>query len=148
MKRLNPETGEPFRYGDVRLDGKVFRQYQKTTDKSGFFHERWVHPDTNRRYVQAANLRRSYGISIEDRDRLLAAQGHRCWICERPESVTGTLCVDHCHDSLEVRGLLCVSCNVSLGHLQKAGDPEQLGRRMVEYLNQRPAQMHLMCGES
>ena len=27
VKRLNPETGQPFRSGDVREDGFIFRRY-------------------------------------------------------------------------------------------------------------------------
>ena len=47
MKRLNPKTGQPFRRGEIREDGKVFYGYnskQKTT--SEFFYEKWATPDS------------------------------------------------------------------------------------------------------
>lgn len=43
MKRLNPITNLPFKQGDIREDGKVFRQYDtKYISKNGYFYETWV----------------------------------------------------------------------------------------------------------
>lgn len=41
MKRLNPDTGKPFVYGEVREDGKVFKCYYSKKLKNGFFAEDW-----------------------------------------------------------------------------------------------------------
>jgi Recombination endonuclease VII len=42
-----------------------------------------------------------------------------CWICRQPESVPGrSLAVDHDHETKQVRGLLCTSCNRALGPRQ------------------------------
>jgi 5-methylcytosine-specific restriction endonuclease McrA len=47
MKRTNPKTGLPFKKGDVREDGYVFRQYDKARlKKDNTFVEIWKHPDT------------------------------------------------------------------------------------------------------
>ena len=46
MKRLNPATNLPFKKGDVREDGYVFKTYyKKQLKKSGQFSELWAHPD-------------------------------------------------------------------------------------------------------
>ena len=45
MKRLNPATGKPFKRGDVREDGYVFREYSKKTKKGKFFCEVWSDPE-------------------------------------------------------------------------------------------------------
>ncbi len=45
MKRLNPQTGKPFKRGDVREDGYVFRQYDLTYIlENGYFAESWTRP--------------------------------------------------------------------------------------------------------
>jgi hypothetical protein len=45
MKRLNPITQQPFKFGDIREDGRIFTGYQaeKGPSKStGYFYESWV----------------------------------------------------------------------------------------------------------
>jgi hypothetical protein len=64
---------------------------------------------------QGAHLERRYGISRADYDALLARQGGVCAICAKPPEKT--LCVDHCHATGKVRGLLCRQCNFGLGCL-------------------------------
>lgn len=45
MKRLNTETNKPFKRGDMRADGYVFRQYDlKNISDDGFFYEIWTRP--------------------------------------------------------------------------------------------------------
>jgi hypothetical protein len=49
MKRLNPITNQPFKFGDIREDGKKFTGYQaeKGPSKStGYFYESWVKPES------------------------------------------------------------------------------------------------------
>ena len=62
---------------------------------------------------QGKYLKSRYGLSREDYDALLARQGGVCAICAKPSEKT--LCVDHCHATGKVRGLLCRQCNVGLG---------------------------------
>ncbi|MET9337875.1 endonuclease domain-containing protein [Nonomuraea sp. NPDC003804] len=60
------------------------------------------------------HLKRRYGITEDDYERMLARQGGLCAICQ---VVPGTH-VDHCHASGLVRGVLCFNCNNALGHFQ------------------------------
>jgi hypothetical protein len=65
---------------------------------------------------------RLYGLSPEQYAELLAQQMGICAICGQPETreYRGhpmVLAVDHCHDTDEVRGLLCGKCNVAIGML-------------------------------
>lgn len=49
MKRLNPATGKPFRNGDVREDGYIFRRYNLSKKRpNGEFFEQWYTPDSYR----------------------------------------------------------------------------------------------------
>lgn len=62
---------------------------------------------------------KQYRISREEYLSILEKQAFVCAICGRSnESRNGRkirLVVDHCHDTLKVRGLLCGRCNIALG---------------------------------
>ena len=64
--------------------------------------------------VRGRQLKKKYGISLEEYEILLARQHGVCAICEQKSSQT--LCVDHCHVTGRVRGLLCRTCNMGLGY--------------------------------
>lgn len=68
--------------------------------------------DSNRRNI----LKREYGITPEDYDRMFKRQGGVCAICGTPPKKGGRrLNVDHDHKTKKVRGLLCFLCNRGLG---------------------------------
>lgn len=46
---------------------------------------------------------------------LFSKAGNACEVCKSKKD----LCVDHCHSSGSVRGILCKSCNTSLGMLRE-----------------------------
>jgi Recombination endonuclease VII len=60
---------------------------------------------------------RRYGISAAEYDALLEKQGGACAICRKRSK--RRLCVDHCHLTGTVRGLLCAACNLALGTLKE-----------------------------
>jgi hypothetical protein len=54
-----------------------------------------------------------YKISKPDWDSLIQKQGGTCALCNNPPYA-----VDHCHETGEVRGLLCDYCNRLLGKIE------------------------------
>jgi hypothetical protein len=60
------------------------------------------------------SLKQTYGISLQDYDRMLAQHAGACGIC-RKKSDRRRLCVDHCHEAKKLRGPLCLKCNLGLG---------------------------------
>ena len=67
------------------------------------------------------NLKARYGITEEQYEAMLAAQGGGCAICTAlfGDTVsTRRLAVDHCHTSGRVRALLCTRCNRALGQYE------------------------------
>jgi hypothetical protein len=80
---------------------------------------RTAHPDKCR----DAKLRSSFGISVQDYERMYRAQGGVCAVCFEKETskrkgVVRRLCVDHNHATGQVRGLLCSWCNLAIGYLR------------------------------
>lgn len=63
------------------------------------------------------HLWRVYRMSLEDYDRLLAKQDGCCAICAASLD-GGRTHVDHDHRSGVVRGILCMACNIGLGHFR------------------------------
>ena len=58
---------------------------------------------------------RKFGITVEQYEEMLEAQGGGCAICGRAPRSDISLHVDHDHEGGEVRGLLCFPCNQALG---------------------------------
>jgi hypothetical protein len=59
-----------------------------------------------------------YGVSTTEYERLLAEQEGLCACCGVSEAdFGGYLCVDHCHVTGRIRGLLCRKCNTAIGLL-------------------------------
>ena len=54
-----------------------------------------------------------HGLSLEEYEALLRTQNGACAICKKKPA--RWLCIDHCHSTGVVRGLLCVKCNTGLG---------------------------------
>ena len=66
-----------------------------------------------------ARLKRSYGLTEIDVEKMREQQKGRCAICERE---TTRLFIDHCHTTGGVRSLICQTCNTFLGwYERKAG---------------------------
>lgn len=62
------------------------------------------------------NLKKKYGLTTSDYERMVDAQGGACALCEVvPED---RLVVDHCHQTGRVRALLCGRCNSGIGFLR------------------------------
>lgn len=83
-----------------------------------------------------AYLKRTYGITIDDYNKLYEEQNERCAICHRKseEVKSGkgrTLAVDHCHDTGQIRGLLCNDCNRTIGFL---GETFDNAGKFIDYL--------------
>lgn len=80
--------------------------------------------------VQARNRRFRHGLSPEDVLALKELQQGKCAGCLKEFSAIRE-CIDHCHSTGRIRGLLCQKCNTSLGMVDDK--PETL-RRLADYL--------------
>ena len=84
-------------------------------------------------------LRTAYGLSQEDFEGMLERQGGLCDICGTPlrnpfnSSIGERQAVDHCHESGNVRAILCMACNSGLGHFK---DSPVILEKAIKYLNE------------
>lgn len=79
-----------------------------------------------------SHLKRKYGMTLADFDRMFAAQGGVCAICGEARPEERTLHVDHDHATGMIRGLLCFRCNNALGDFR---EEVELFRSAADYLD-------------
>ncbi len=82
-------------------------------------------------------VERKFGVSYCEYQKILDAQGGCCGNPGCKTQKPGApgrkrFYIDHCHDTGKIRGLLCHSCNLALGHVQD--DIKKL-KGLIEYLN-------------
>jgi len=113
-RKLNPEYART--YDETHKEQKRRRNCR--------YYE--LYPDKWR----AVKYKHNFGITIEDYERLLIKQHGVCAICgDTPRD--RRLCVDHDHDTGEIRGLLCWLCNLAIGCM--ADKPDRL-HKAAQYL--------------
>lgn len=108
--------------GDCRL---IVPLYSKGRCLSCYGKER------HKRLYAASTPRRmavKYGISEASYNDLVIKADGKCATCLKPS----LLVVDHCHATGKVRQLLCNACNLTLGHIEAAGQLTVL--RMLAYI--------------
>lgn len=88
--------------------------------------------ELDKRYYDRRGLsthrKRKYGVTDEQVDSLMSAQGGACAICE----VNPAEHLDHDHATGAVGGILCAPCNKGLGHFR---DNSTLLRKAADYVD-------------
>ena len=114
--------------------------YQKNKKKYKDKASRWKIDNAQRKKIldRQYHLKHKYGLSIEDYESMLELQQGLCALCGRPETCkanfndgTKLLAVDHCHETGEIRGLLCTACNTAIA---KLGDTAESIERVLRYM--------------
>lgn len=86
--------------------------------------------------LKSANrmYKRKYGLTLEQVEELRNKQNNRCAICSKDFKKgwdSAGFCVDHDHETGQVRALLCRICNLGIGLLQDCPD---IVSKAAEYL--------------
>ena len=94
--------------------------------------------DKVKQYQRTSNLRKKFGLSVEQYEKMAVAQNHVCAICLQPETFihktkgqVARLAIDHCHVSGKIRKLLCANCNRALGLFNDNAD---ILKRAAQYI--------------
>jgi hypothetical protein len=112
------------------INAKSREKYsQKTSNKQEYGRE---YRRKNREHRKDIALKYSFGISLEEYNKIFDRQEGKCAICGIPRNETNKdFAVDHNHETGEIRGLLCLYCNRMLGD---AKDKVETLRKGIEYL--------------
>ncbi|WP_081618320.1 MULTISPECIES: endonuclease VII domain-containing protein [unclassified Thioalkalivibrio] len=116
-----PLAPEFFRLGFNKAKNGVKRPTYRKTCRS-------CEREATRKHV----FKSTRGITVEERDSLLEAQGGCCAACgaTEPGGKKGWH-VDHCHKSGEIRAVLCATCNIALGQVD---DSIERLENLINYL--------------
>ena len=100
--------------------GKMIKKNQrKKTVAGGKYHDSY----------RGANLKRKYGITLADYNNMFESQAGECKTCHKKYI---RLCVDHNHESGQVRGLLCPACNNAIGFVRES---QETLENIIAYLS-------------
>jgi hypothetical protein len=83
---------------------------------------------------EKSRIMRTYGITVDEYQKMVEAQQHRCAICgqEENDAIKKRLSIDHSHNDKQIRGLLCSKCNLGIGNFDD--DVNRL-RSAIAYLD-------------
>jgi len=131
-QKKNPDKVRAYRAARRAKDPEGFLASARARDRK----YRANNPDKVR--MCGHRLRKKiYGILPEQFEALLLDQKGLCAICacalvvDAPVGTANSACVDHCHVTGCIRGLLCRKCNIGIGHLQES---PQVLRSALQYL--------------
>jgi len=82
-------------------------------------------------------LMMKFGISLQQLNELVSKQNNCCAICKKLFTPESTPRVDHCHTNGNIRGALCNSCNIGLGHFF---DDPQILYNAAKYIEENAQQ--------
>ena len=110
IRRLDensPYGVDNFFWKDRVASSKSSKDYQKAWRKA------------NPLATKGSDLKKRFGITLDDYIDMLDAQNGGCAICGTKDNGRYKyLAVDHCHKTNNIRGLLCTNCNRGLGMFQ------------------------------
>lgn len=121
IKIKNAERGKRYRQNNKEKIAKQNKEYRNR-------------PEVKAR--KAANeknncLLRKYGITFNQKQKMIADQNSRCAICKEILDNGRNTHVDHNHETGKIRGILCDNCNKAIGLLR---DSPIFTRAATEYL--------------
>ena len=117
---------------------KLRTWHNANKDKKAISFKNWA--SKNKQKLRGNRLQKTYGVSNEWYANKAKEQGYKCAICNTFQDEKRLLCVDHCHTTGKVRGLLCTKCNAGLGQFM---DNQDNLKSAISYLeNDRSVQQY------
>lgn len=85
----------------------------------------------NKLFKEKYALKSRYNMTLDDKMDMFRKQKWTCPICLKRLKDDRTSHIDHCHTTGKVRGILCNSCNTSIGRFN---DDITIFHRAIEYI--------------
>jgi len=141
MNRSYWKTHDPYNENETKICRVCRKEYPKTKEYwykhirrgSGLSYECKLSHD---KFMRDKNLRKRFGITLDQYNKMFEEQDGRCAICGKEETIIRhsddvSLAVDHDHKTGKIRKLVCHSCNVGLGFFS---DDVELLEKAIKYL--------------
>jgi uncharacterized protein YpuA (DUF1002 family) len=109
------------------------KRYAEKADQIKQYQKKYKaeNPDRKKQTQNKTHLKMRYGLTPHDKQKMLDEQNNCCAICGVEFVDAKATHVDHNHDTNKVRGILCRSCNIGLGHFK---DSTEFLLEAIEYL--------------
>lgn len=93
----------------------------KNKEKRAAANKRWreKYPERASKHWKKCSVKKRFGITVEQYDALLRAQGGACHICGEVKS---KMDLDHNHKTGKLRKFLCSPCNLLVGNIESNRD--------------------------
>jgi hypothetical protein len=141
-------------YGTFQQRGKTYRRGQcnscrserertnriekgdevRARDNAGYHRAKEADSEGLAKTLRNFHLKKKYNMTLDEFEDRAEAVDYKCEICNGEERRHKHLVVDHNHDTGEVRGLLCSTCNSGLGLFKD--NPDVLASAII-YLKER-----------
>lgn len=122
LKLFKPRPTRKYGFDSICIEcEKTNRRYENLSEKS-------LNSIKARKYRERL---KKYNLTENMYSALVQTAGNKCQICDVSFNKT-RVCIDHCHLTGKVRGLLCDSCNTSIG---KLGDTSSSVYKAYKYLH-------------
>lgn len=126
-----PEVIEKYRIKNSKPERKLYRKKYKQTEAGKRANKKYLSkPEVKLKRKEQIMIKR-YGFGIDGYNKLYQEQRGNCAICGKNFK---KLDIDHCHNTGEVRGLLCGSCNRALGLMK---DNIDFLKKAIDYLYEK-----------
>lgn len=112
-----------------KIQKRMKQYYLENKDKLSQYKQQWRLE--NKEKLKWYHIKRAYGLTETEYTGLLVSQNNCCKLCKKQFNDSDIVCVDHCHSTGAIRGLLHKKCNSIIG---LADDNVELLKLGITYL--------------
>lgn len=134
-ERLKADRASKKRWQDSHKEKRLETQRKRRAERYTPKRNLSPYPINTYEYKRDRHLKLTYGITLDDYNKMFQKQEGCCASCGVHQSeLKQPLFVDHDHKTGEVRALLCRHCNTALGYVK---DDVNILKSLVNYLTGR-----------